>query len=79
MHLGGNMLFLWIFGDNIELKFGQSKVSGIYLAWELVQDYHVAIDPSSMIPAVGASGAISGVLGAYLALYPKVRITLFSC
>lgn len=78
MHLGGNMLFLWIFGDNIELKFGKAKFLGIYLAWGIGAGLaHVAIDPSSMIPAVGASGAISGVLGAYLALYPKIRITTF--
>jgi membrane associated rhomboid family serine protease len=75
MHLGGNMLFLWIFGDNIELKFGRAKFLGIYLAWGVGAGLaHVAIDPTSSIPAVGASGAISGVLGAYLALYPKVKI-----
>jgi membrane associated rhomboid family serine protease len=75
MHLGGNMLFLWIFGDNIELKFGRAKFLGIYLAWGIGAGLaHVAIDPSSSVPAVGASGAISGVLGAYLALYPKVKI-----
>ena len=78
MHLGGNMLFLWIFGDNIELKFGKVKFLGIYLVWGIVAGLsHVAIDPLSSIPAVGASGAISGVLGAYLALYPKVRIMTF--
>ncbi len=75
MHLGGNMLFLWIFGDNIELKFGRAKFLGIYLAWGVGAGLaHVAIDPTSSVPAVGASGAISGVLGAYLALYPKVKI-----
>ena len=78
MHLGGNMLFLWIFGDNIELKFGKAKFLGIYLFWGVVAGLsHVAIDPTSSIPAVGASGAISGVLGAYLALYPKVKIMTF--
>ena len=78
MHLGGNMLFLWIFGDNIELKFGKVKFLGIYLVWGIVAGLsHVAIDPLSSIPAVGASGAISGVLGAYLALYPKVKIMTF--
>lgn len=76
MHLGGNMLFLWIFGDNIELKFGRAKFLGIYLMWGIVAGLaHIAIDPNSSIPAVGASGAISGVLGAYLALYPKVKIS----
>jgi membrane associated rhomboid family serine protease len=78
MHLGGNMLFLWIFGDNIELKFGRVKFLGIYLLWGIVAGLaHVLIDPTSSIPAVGASGAISGVLGAYLALFPKVRIMTF--
>jgi len=78
MHLGGNMLFLWIFGDNIELKFGRAKFLGIYLVWGIVAGLaHMAIDPDSSIPAVGASGAISGVLGAYLAIFPKVRITTF--
>ncbi len=78
MHLGGNMLFLWIFGDNIELKYGKIKFLGVYLLWGVVAGLaHIVIDPSSVIPAVGASGAISGVLGAYLALYPNVRISTF--
>ena len=78
MHLGGNMLFLWIFGDNIELKFGKVKFLMIYLAWGVGAGLaHIVLDPSSSIPAVGASGAISGVLGAYLAIYPKVRISTF--
>lgn len=75
LHLGGNMLFLWIFGDNIELKLGKAKFLGVYLAWGIGAGLaHIAIDPSSSIPAVGASGAISGVLGAYLAIFPRVRI-----
>jgi len=78
MHLGGNMLFLWIFGDNIELKFGKVKFLGIYLAWGIAAGLaHIVIDPLSPIPAVGASGAISGVLGAYLALFPKAKIMTF--
>ncbi|MFB5645193.1 MAG: rhomboid family intramembrane serine protease [Nitrosopumilaceae archaeon] len=78
MHLGGNMLFLWIFGDNIELKFGRAKFLGVYMLWGIGAGLaHTAVDPMSSIPAVGASGAISGVLGAYLALYPKVRIMTF--
>ncbi len=78
MHLGGNMLFLWIFGDNIELKFGRAKFLGIYLLWGIVAGLaHVVVDPTSSIPAVGASGAISGVLGAYLALFPRARIQTF--
>ncbi len=75
LHLGGNMLFLWIFGDNIELKFGRLKYLGIYLGWGIIAGLaHIAGDPSSAIPAVGASGAVSGVLGAYLILFPKARI-----
>jgi membrane associated rhomboid family serine protease len=75
MHLGGNMLFLWIFGDNIELKFGRMKYLGIYLLWGIVAGLtHILGDPTSAIPAVGASGAISGVLGAYLVMFPKARI-----
>ncbi|KER06860.1 putative rhomboid protease YdcA protein [Marine Group I thaumarchaeote SCGC AAA799-E16] len=78
MHLGGNMLFLWIFGDNIELKFGKAKFLLIYLAWGIGAGLaHIVIDPTSSIPAVGASGAISGVLGAYLAMFPRVKITTF--
>src|SRR5574338_313225 len=78
LHLGGNMLFLWIFGDNIELKFGRLKYLGIYLAWGVVAGLvHIAGDMNSVVPAVGASGAISGVLGAYLMMFPKARIMTF--
>ncbi len=78
MHLGGNMLFLWIFGDNIELKFGRVKYLGIYLAWGIVAGLvHIIGDPSSPIPAVGASGAISGILGAYLVMFPRAKIMTF--
>ena len=78
MHLGGNMLFLWIFGDNIEHKFGRGKFFIIYMAWGIVAGLaHVAVDPASTIPAVGASGAISGVLGAYLAIFPRAKIHTF--
>ncbi|MCH7941567.1 MAG: rhomboid family intramembrane serine protease, partial [Thaumarchaeota archaeon] len=78
LHLGGNMWFLWIFGDNIELKFGRAKFLGVYLLWGIVAGLaHIYFDPASSIPAVGASGAISGVLGAYLALFPKARIMTF--
>lgn len=78
MHLGGNMLFLWIFGDNIELKFGRAGFLAIYLGWGIAAGLaHVAIGPESVIPAVGASGAISGVLGAYLVLFPRAKIMTF--
>ncbi|EGP94505.1 rhomboid family intramembrane serine protease [Nitrosarchaeum koreense] len=75
MHLGGNMLFLWIFGDNIELKFGRLKYLGIYLMWGISAGLiHILGDPTSVIPAVGASGAISGILGAYLVMFPRAKI-----
>ena len=78
MHLGGNMLFLWIFGDNIEHRFGRAKFLGIYLAWGVGAGLaHIAIDAGSVIPAVGASGSISGILGAYMALFPRSRVTTF--
>ena len=78
MHLGGNMLFLWIFGDNIEQKFGRVKYLGIYLAWGIGAGLvHILGDPTSPIPAVGASGAISGILGAYLVMFPGARILTF--
>ncbi len=78
MHLGGNMLFLWIFGDNIEAKFGRVKYFIIYLGWGVGAGLiHMLGDPLSPIPAVGASGAISGVLGAYLVIFPRARVLTF--
>ncbi len=75
LHLGGNMLFLWIFGDNIELKFGRAKFLALYLAWGVVASLaDIVGDATSPLPAVGASGAISGVLGAYLVIFPRARI-----
>ena len=69
------MLFLWVFGDNIEQKFGKLKYLAIYLVWGIAAGLiHIAGDPNSAIPAVGASGAISGILGAYLIIFPKARI-----
>ena len=78
IHLGGNMLFLWIFGDNIELKFGKVKYVIIYLSWGIFAGLsHILGDPSSILPAIGASGAISGILGAYLVIFPKAKIMTF--
>jgi len=78
LHLGGNIWFLWIFGDNIEEKFGKIKFLGIYLMWGIAAGLiHILGDPTSAIPAVGASGAISGVLGAYLMIFPRARIQTF--
>jgi membrane associated rhomboid family serine protease len=75
MHLIGNMWFLWIFGNNIEDSMGHARFVVFYLlsgvAAALLQ---VVLSPASTIPMVGASGAISGVMGAYLVLYPRVRV-----
>lgn len=78
MHLGGNMLFLWIFGDNIELKFGKFKYILAYCFWGISAGLlHVLGDINNVIPAIGASGAISGILGAYLMIFPKAKIITF--
>jgi membrane associated rhomboid family serine protease len=75
LHLAGNMLFLWIFGNNIEDRLGRAGYVAFYLAAGLVATVaQVAFSPSSAIPMIGASGAIAGVMGAYLVLYPNVRI-----
>jgi membrane associated rhomboid family serine protease len=74
-HVGGNMLYLWIFGDNVEDTLGHLRFAAFYLlagvAAALAQ---TAVSPESRIPMVGASGAVSGVLGAYLLLFPYARI-----
>lgn len=75
MHLAGNMLFLWIFGDNLEDTMGHVGYLLFYLACGLAAGLaHLAGDPMSRIPTVGASGAIAGVMGGYLLLFPKARI-----
>lgn len=75
MHIIGNMLFLWIFADNIEDRLGHVKFVLFYffcgIAAGLLQS---AIDPGSKIPMIGASGAVSGVLGAYILLFPRARV-----
>ena len=77
LHLAGNMLFLWIFGDNIEDRLGSVWFAGFYLVCGVVGNLaHMASDPSSSTPAVGASGAIAGVMGAYFLCYPWARIKL---
>lgn len=74
-HLGGNMLFLWIFGNNVEDDMGRFKFLVFYLLCGLVAAFaQVAMEPDSSIPMVGASGAIAGVLGAYFLLYPHARV-----
>ncbi len=75
MHFIGNMLFLWVFGDNIEDTFGHVRYLVFYLVSGVLATLsHFAIDISSQTPLVGASGAISGVMGAYLLIYPNNRI-----
>jgi membrane associated rhomboid family serine protease len=75
MHLIGNMLSLWIFGDNVEDRLGHLRYVGFYLACGVLAALaHAVSDPSSMIPTVGASGAIAGVMGAYFVLYPHSRV-----
>ncbi len=75
LHLIGNMLYLWIFGDNIEGKVGHLQYLLLYLFMGASsQLFHLLSDPHSTVPLVGASGAIAGVLGAYFILYPRARI-----
>jgi len=78
-HLFFNLLFLWIFGDNVENRFGALTFLGFYLACGVAATVaQIALDPDGVIPNLGASGAISGVLGAYLVLFPRNRVkTLF--
>jgi membrane associated rhomboid family serine protease len=75
LHIVGNMLYLWIFGNNIEDYLGHVKFLFFYLASGLVASItHIATQPNSIIPTIGASGAVAGVLGAYLVLYPRARV-----
>jgi membrane associated rhomboid family serine protease len=76
-HIAGNMVFLFVFGDNIEDRFGHLKYLLIYLLWGILAAYShslVVDNTNTLIPAVGASGAISGVLGAYLVMFPRAKI-----
>jgi membrane associated rhomboid family serine protease len=78
LHLGGNMLFLWIFGDNIEDFLGHAKYLLFYVACGVAAVFsHGLAHPGSGLPMLGASGAISGVLGAYIILYPKAGVWTF--
>ena len=75
LHLGGNMLFLWIFGDNVEDALGHGRFLVFYLVCGVAATLLQAVlSPASTIPNLGASGAIAGVLGAYFVLYPRARI-----
>jgi membrane associated rhomboid family serine protease len=76
-HLLGNALFFWVFGNNIEDSLGHFRFLAFYLVCGLAAALaHVISQPASPLPTVGASGAISGILGAYLVLYPKVRVRM---
>jgi membrane associated rhomboid family serine protease len=75
LHLGGNMLYLWIFGDNVEDRFGHIKYIVFYLLCGLAATFaQLAFSIGSDVPNLGASGAIAGVLGAYLVLFPQGRV-----
>ena len=74
-HIIGNMVFLWVFGNNIEDVMGHVRFAVFYLVCGIVAGVaHVLLSPGSGVPAVGASGAISGVMGAYILLYPNARV-----
>ena len=79
VHLGGNMLYLWIFGNNVEDRLGPLKYLGLYLACGVAaaffQVWMTPVGVLSTVPVLGASGAISGILGAYLVLFPLAKVT----
>jgi membrane associated rhomboid family serine protease len=78
LHIGGNMLYLWIFGDNVEDRFGHFRYLAFYLTCGIVATFaQLAFSLGSDIPNLGASGAIAGVLGAYILLFPQRRVTVF--
>ncbi len=78
MHLVGNMLFLWIFADNIEAVVGNFRFILFYLAGGLIAGLaQVVISPDSGVPCIGASGAIAAVMGAYIVMFPKSRVRMF--
>ncbi|MBI4214070.1 MAG: rhomboid family intramembrane serine protease [Chloroflexi bacterium] len=75
LHLGSNMLYLWVFGDNVEDVFGHARFLAFYLVSGLIASLtHIYFNPDSTIPSVGASGAIAGILGGYLLMFPNARI-----
>jgi len=77
VHLGGNMLYLWIFGDNVEDRFGHIKFSILYLLSGVAATFaQLAFSSGSNVPNLGASGAIAGVLGAYILMFPKGKVNV---
>ena len=78
LHLAGNMLFLWVFGDNVEHRIGHVLYLAFYLVAGVIATFaQILVETGSIIPTLGASGAISGVLGAYLVMFPTNRVTVF--
>jgi membrane associated rhomboid family serine protease len=79
MHLGGNMLYLWIFGDNLEKVMGHARFLIFYLVCGIAAAItHIVFSGGSAVPTIGASGAISGILGGYLILFPKNRVRVLT-
>lgn len=75
LHILGNMLYLWVFGDNVEDKLGHGKYLIFYLAVGLLANIaHIMTNPLSTVPTIGASGAVAGVLGAYFLAFPKAKV-----
>jgi membrane associated rhomboid family serine protease len=78
MHIIGNMWYIHIFGDNIEDRLGKLRFFFFYLICGIIANLtHVLIDPASSVPTIGASGAVSGILGAYLVTYPRAKVLTF--
>ena len=76
LHLGGNMLYLWVFGDNVEDRLGHFRYALFYVLCGIMATLaHAIANPMSRMPSIGASGAIAGVLGAYLVLFPRAQVT----
>ncbi len=75
LHIGGNMLFLWIFGNNVEDSMGRGRFIAFFFMCGLVAGFaQIVVSPESSVPNIGASGAIAGVLGGYLLLFPRARV-----
>lgn len=75
IHIGGNMLYLWVFGDNVEERMGRARFIVFYLVTATLANLaHLLANPASTVPTVGASGAVAGVLGAYLISFPRARV-----
>jgi membrane associated rhomboid family serine protease len=75
LHIGGNMLFLWIFGNNVEDAMGRGRFIAFYLLGGLAaMALQTAVEPDAAVPSIGASGAVAGVLGGYLLLYPRAKV-----